>query len=344
MFVKIKKGLKDNFYVMKIKFNKLDQRAFVQGFFVVLSLYLWYRFYLFVRHFDSGGAFPYVPRPNGIDAFMPVGALVALKHLVVSGVFDTVHPAALVVFLAVLAVSLLFRRGFCGWICPVGAVSDALGKLGKAIFGRNVNLPPVFDTSLRAVKYLILLFFLKLVLIDMPPQAVAAFLQSPYYKVVDAKLLDFWIHPSSGTVAFVLAMVLLSVMFRGFWCRYLCPYGALLGILALLSPSGIKRDPELCNSCGLCTRACPSRIKVHEKRRVVTPECTACFSCHEGCPRGALSMSIAGTSVSKSTFAALLLLTFFAFVAAAKATGHWESAVTYREYAHYLLLRAMITH
>jgi|Deesub1362A_J573_1020465.scaffolds.fasta_scaffold07760_6 polyferredoxin len=330
---------------MQVKLNERRLRVYVQAFFVIFSIYIWYRLYLFVRHFDTGGATPYVPRPESVDAFMPVGALVAFKHLVVNRAIDVTHPAALVIFLAVLTVSLLFRRGFCGWICPVGALSEVVGKVGARLFGRNFRLPPAVDVPLRLIKYLILLFFLKLVLIDMPPQAVAAFLQSPYYKVVDAKLLDFWIYPGRNTIIFVSALLLLSMVIRNFWCRYLCPYGALLGILGFIGLTGVRRDVEKCNNCKLCTRVCHSSIKVHEKQVVRNPECNACFTCVDTCPKGALSMSVAGfLPLRRTTYAALLLGTFFLFVIVAKLTGHWNSGISYQEYAYYIPLRSMISH
>jgi len=176
---------------MHIKLNEHRLRSYVQTFFLLFSLYIWYRLYLFVRHFDTRGASAFVPRPESVDAFMPIGALVALKHLVVNRVFDTIHPAALVILIAVLTVSFLYRRGFCVWICPVGAISEAIGRLGLKIFGRNFKIPSFLDIPLRSLKYLLLLFFLKIVIIDMNSSSVEAFLQSPYYKVVDAKLLDF---------------------------------------------------------------------------------------------------------------------------------------------------------
>ncbi len=343
MFGKRKINMKIKFYSMKQKFNK-NLRWGVQAFFVLFSIYIWYRLYLFVRHFDTGGATPFVPRPESIDAFMPVGALVALKHLIVNRAVDVTHPAALVLFLAALTVSFLFRRGFCGWICPVGALSEFIGKTGERLFGRNFSLPRFLDVSLRAVKYLLLLFFIKLVLIDMSPQAVAAFLQSPYYKIVDAKLLDFWIRPGRNTILFLSAMVLLSLVVRNFWCRYLCPYGALLGVLGSLGVTSVKRDESRCTSCRLCTKGCPGGIEVHTKNSVRAPECIGCLSCVDVCPRGALSVSAGSFKLEKTVFAALLLGVFFAFVAVAKLTGHWESGVTYREYAYYLPIRDMISH
>lgn len=329
---------------MQLKLNERRLRVYVQAFFVLFSLYVWYRLYLFVRHFDTGGATPYVARPESVDAFMPVGALVALKHLVVNRAIDVIHPAALVILLAVLTVSLLFRRGFCGWICPVGALSEAMGRAGARIFGRNLRLPYVVDILLRSIKYLLMLFFIKIVLIDMNASAVAAFLQSPYYKVVDAKLLDFWIYPGTNTIVFVAALLLLSLAFKNFWCRYLCPYGALLGLLALAGITGVKRDAGRCNGCRVCTRVCQGNIKVHEKQVVRNPECNACFTCVDSCPRGALSVKTGPLPLSKGTYALLMLATFFLFVVVAKLTGHWDSGVSYQEYAYYIPLRSMISH
>ena len=64
----------------------------------------------------------------------------------------------------------------------------------------------------------------------------------------------------------IVGLVLLSLLIRGFWCRYLCPYGALLGILSLLSPQKIKRNPTTCIDCGKCAKVCPSFIKVDKVR------------------------------------------------------------------------------
>jgi len=54
----------------------------------------------------------------------------------------------------------------------------------------------------------------------------------------------------------------LSLVVRGFWCRYLCPYGGLLGILGMFSPTRIVRNPKSCIDCSACTHACPAFIKV----------------------------------------------------------------------------------
>ena len=79
-----------------------------------ISIYLW----------ASSQSDIYVPRPPSVEAFLPISALVNLKRLVLTGQFDTIHPAGLTIFMAALVIGLLLRKGFCGWICPVGFASN----------------------------------------------------------------------------------------------------------------------------------------------------------------------------------------------------------------------------
>jgi len=285
-----------------------------------------------------------VPRPESVDAFLPIGALVALKNLALNGVMDTTHPAALVLLLAFLGTSFLLRRGICGWVCPAGTLSEAVSMAGERLLGRTLSLPSFLDSTLRLLKYLILLFFLKLVLIDMPAEAAAAFLQSPYYKVVDAKLLDFWLEPGRTTLAFLVVLLVLTLLIRNFWCRYLCPYGALLGILAMLGLAEVRREERTCTGCGRCTHACSAGIEVHTKSRVRTPECMGCMKCITTCRVGALRMSLAGRTLAPATFAALLMLLLFIPVLLAELLGYWHSGVSYAENARYIPLRDLIYH
>jgi polyferredoxin len=93
----------------------------------------------------------------------------------------------------------------------------------------------------------------------MDARAVAAFLESPYNTVVDAKMWLFFAAPSRLTVAVIGVLVVGSIFVRDLWCRYLCPYGALLGVLGRLAPLKVTRDEDLCTGCEGCTRACPAR-------------------------------------------------------------------------------------
>ena len=156
-------------------------RAVVQwGFFVWIAV-IGIRFGIFVRHFETGGATPLVSRPPGVEGFLPIGALASTKLWLATGTINPVHPAALVIFLSIVGMSLVAKKSFCSWLCPVGTLSEAAWKLGTRLFGRTFRVWRWLDGGLRGVKYLLLLFFVKIILVDMPALALAAFLDAPYW-------------------------------------------------------------------------------------------------------------------------------------------------------------------
>jgi polyferredoxin len=256
-----------------------------------------------------------------------------------SGVINQVHPAALVIFLSVIAVSLLVKRSFCSWICPVGTLSELLWKCGFRLFRRNVHLPRLLDNALRGMKYLILAFFLYSIFWAMDAAQIAAFIGSDYNKVADMRLLDFFCHLSALSFAVILLIVILSLPLRSPFCRFLCPYGALLGLIALFSPIKVTREKKACKGCGACSEVCPSYIPVMEKERIISEECVGCWRCISQCRAlGALDMKLAWrkAKVDGLLFALLVAGLFFGGTVIGKATGHWHTAITLEEYARLL--------
>lgn len=325
---------------MKIKERKQDIiriRNMVQFIFAVFLLYVGWQFYRFVHQFATGGQTEFVVRPSAVDGFLPLSALLGLKKLLVTGVFDRIHPAALVLLLTIILISFLFKKGFCSWLCPVGTISEVLGKWGEKVFGRTFELPKVIDWLLMIPKYLLLVFFIKAIFLDMSIQAVTAFLRSPYNLIADVKMLYFFLDLSVFAMKILVFMAVASVLIKNFWCRYLCPYGALLGLISLISPIKVNRKKEYCIDCKSCTEACLNQIKVHKQQRVDSPECTACLNCISKCPHSekALSLSIYNRRKLPVKFYPVLLLgVFLVAVMIAKTTGYWETGITneiYRE-------------
>ena len=314
--------------------NVQRARMAVQWGFLFFSLYLGVVFYRFVLHFRSGGATPFVPRPDGVEAFLPISALVSLKGWLASGAINTVHPAALVIFLAAIAVSLLLKRSFCSWICPVSTVTELCWKTGVKLFGRNFRLPPYLDWLIRPVKYLLLLFFLFSILLLMSPESVNSFILSDYNKTADVKMLDFFLHLSGTPLLVVASLVLLSFFLRNPFCRFLCPYGALLGLCSRLSPVKVERRQSACISCGGCNKACPSHLDVMHKERVCSEECIGCLRCVSSCPKPeALQLRVKGGKVVPGMlFAALVVIVFIGGTLLGRATGQWHSSIEKSEY------------
>ena len=297
--------------------------------FLLLNLWIGARFYLWVRYFETGGATVYVPRPAGVEGWLPIASLMNLKLFVLTGLVPEVHPAGMFLLMAFLGMSLVFRKAFCSWLCPIGTLSEWLWQGGQELFGRNFVLPKWLDIPLRSLKYILMFLFVWLV-VSMSTADLRAFLGSPYGLVADVKMLDFFRAAGNVTIWVCSALVILSVLTKNFWCRYLCPYGALMGLVSTLSPTRITRDPISCIDCGKCTKACPSLIPVDVLRTVRTPECNGCLTCVSVCPvKDALEMRtvVRHRRVPAAAIAAGVATIFLLVVGYAKTAGYWEGEI-----------------
>lgn len=320
-------------------------RLLIQWAFLGWCIFLGVQFALFVAYFESAGQGPYYPRPPGVEGFLPIGALVSFKAFVTSGYFDPVHPAALVLFLTFLAMALLTRKSFCSWLCPVGTLEEGCWKLGKKLFGHNYRIWNWLDMLLRVGKYALLLFFAKLILLDMPVAALQGFLQSPYWAIADVKMLHFFTGMSTTSLLVICVLAVLSVVYQNFWCRYLCPYGALLGLLSFFSPLQIFRQQQSCTACGSCSRACPARIDVAQKLAVRSVECTGCLTCVGSCPQpDTLSLGFWRRPLPGWLFALLVVSLFAGGVLLGMLSGHWDSSLTPADYQRLIPLATRLSH
>lgn len=305
-------------------------RRSVQVAFLFLNVWIGVQFYIWVRFFETGGASTYVSRPPGVEGWLPIASLMNLKYLAVTGLVPDVHPAGMFLLLAFLAISIVFRKAFCSWLCPIGTISEWLWQGGRELFGRNLALPRWADRPLRALKYILLGLFVWVVA-GMSADDLRAFLSSPYGVVADVKMLDFFRQSGRATIQVCLVLIVLSVVTKNFWCRYLCPYGALMGLASMLSPMRITRDPISCIDCGKCAVACPSLIPVDTLLTVRTPECNGCFTCVSVCPvKDALEMRTLGgrRRVAPGRIALGLAVTLVLVIGYARATGHWHGSTS----------------
>ncbi len=301
--------------------------------FFALNLVIGFQFWLFVRFHETGGMGSAVPRPPGVEGWLPIAALMNLKAALLTWTLPRRFPAGVVLLVAFLSISFLFRRAFCSWLCPVGTISEWLWKLGRRLFRRTFALPRWADWPLRALKYVLLAFFLWAV-VGMSVEAIHAFLGSPYGLVADVKMLNFFRHLGTVGLTVIAVLVLASVLVPNFWCRYLCPYGALLGFASWPSPARIRRDPATCIDCSKCAKACPSRLPVDSKLSITSPECTGCLECVAVCPvKDALVIGAARRRRMPAwAFAAGIAAVFLGLVAVARVTGHWHTEVDPRIY------------
>ena len=291
----------------------------------------------------SGGTESYFERPPGAEGFLPISALMGLLHWLYSGAINTIHPAGTIILAAIIALSITMKKAFCSWMCPIGTLSESLWMLGQKLFKRNFAVWKWLDYPLRSLKY-ILLFFFVYAIAAMSVQDLELFINSPYNKVADIKMYLFFAEISQFALWTIIGLMIFSVFIKNFWCRFLCPYGALLGIAGLMSPFRITRIKESCIDCELCTKVCPSNIKVHlighsnqnsPVGQVWSDECTSCLRCVEECPVKetlVLRNKRISASVSPWVFGSLVVGVFIAVTGLGILTGHWKNSLSKDEY------------
>lgn len=179
----------------------------------------------------------------------------------------------------ILVYGLAAGRGFCGWFCPFGTLNDLLSFRKVKILGAlSYSKFLVLAATLIGAWAFADTMFCKLC----PVASLEASI--PYLIMGVAKVnRPFLIH--MGTLAVTLVGM---VLIARFWCRYLCPMGALLSLFNRVSFLKLKLDKMRCNSCGVCATECPMGIEPHIQYD--NHNCIKCGRCVDSCHLSALSM------------------------------------------------------
>lgn len=314
-------------------------RFIVQILSVLLSIWIGVEFILFVNFLESGGKTIYIERPPGVEGYLPISSLMSLRYFFATGEIHWAHPAGLFIFSAIVLLSLVVGKSFCSWLCPIGFLSENLGVVGDKIFKKKIKMPKIFDLPLRSLKYLLLAFFVYVIFFAMDILALKIFLDSPYNRVADIKMYYFFAKISKFSLTVIIILAFLSVIFKNFWCRYLCPYGALLGLVGLLSPFKIRRNVSTCINCDKCTKACTNFIDVAKKKLVISDECTSCLNCIDVCPvKSTLYLENSFTRKKfQKKYAAILIVGIFMIVTGlGMITGNWKNKISLEEYFYHI--------
>ncbi len=323
---------------MRIKiFFQRHIRHITQIGFTLVTINIGIQFYIFVKQLESGGAVT-VTRPPGVEAFLPISSLMSLKYWLVSGDFNLIHPAGVLIFLFILTTAVFLKRGFCSWVCPFGLLSEALARIHTWLYDKPRRVWRWLDWPLRSLKYALLGFFV-VAIFGMNAEALREFLYGPYNRVADIKMLYFFTNASVLTIKVIAGLILMSVLVRNFWCRYLCPYGALLGLTSLVSVFKIRRNAETCTDCKKCSRVCPANISVHRQKNVHSDECHACLQCVKACPVAeTLSFSAPARRLPLHPFtvAVLIIGLFLVGDGLARLGGIWQNSISINEYRYHL--------
>ncbi len=219
-----------------------------------------------------------------IDALCPFGGLETLWQWVVSGgsFVPKTHLSNLILAAGLVLSVLVAGGAFCGWICPFGALQDALAWLRARLRLPEIHVPARLDAILRYGRYVVL----ALILYKTATTVTLMFADVDPYRTLFS--LEWWFsfNPAEQWPAYVVAGVVLvaSLLIERVWCRYLCPLGGAISLLGNLSLLRIRRSQDTCKSCSLCERPCPVKINV-ATAKTISSNCIGCLACVKACPR-----------------------------------------------------------
>ena len=210
-----------------------------------------------------------------LHAVCPFGGVVTIYEFVTTGGFiQKIHSSSYILMILGIITAILFGAIFCGYICPFGSFQEWVGKLGRKLFPKRYDsiVPIKLDRALRYFRYLVLV----MVLYQTAASARLAFQSvDPYYA-----LFNFFTNEVAVTAYIMLgAVTVFSLFIERPWCKYLCPYGALLGLFNAVRIFKIIRNKETCIGCKKCDRACPMNIEVSGKEIIRDHQCIGCHKC-----------------------------------------------------------------
>ena len=277
--------------------RRLSQLAFVL--FIAYSMYM---------HITVGDT---VASP---EAFCPFGGFETLYSFIASGgkTISHTHLSNVVLFGSLLALTVVARGSFCGWICPFGTLQEWLygfsawlqkriPGLGTAVKALKAKFDPKqpfvagsqpkptigrqLDRWLRYFRYVVLAWIIwgtitygVMVFRDVDPWAA---------------LLSIMELETYTGLAVLIAVAVAGLFVERAWCRYACPLGAIVGIVSKISPMRIQREGAACSGCAICDKKCPVGIKVAAATDITDTSCNMCLQCVDTCPKpGALELKL----------------------------------------------------
>lgn len=276
---------------------------------------------------EKGIVIPFMSDAS-LHAVCPFGGVVSIYQYFVSGTYvQKIHESSFVLMWIGFILAIGFGPVFCGWVCPLGSIQEWFAKIGRKLFKKKFNnfIPYKYDRYLRYMRYAVLTWVVYMTAMT----GKLTFAEADPYSA----LFNLWSDEVAVGGVIVLAVTLIASIFvERPWCKYACPYGALLGISNLFRVFKIRRNNDTCIDCKKCIRECPMNIPVAEQGIVRDHQCISCLKCtsEDACPvAGTVQYKaragVLKTHVKTGVLGVLLVGIIFGGIALSSAMNMWNT-------------------
>lgn len=242
-----------------------------------------------------------------------------IYNMIAKGNFNFIQMfPSLIEVLTVIPITILLGRFFCGWFCAFGLFNDIIYMISSKLFKIKFKINREVDSVLKYLKYVILLFIIYFAWVKGSRIFDSA---SPWNAF--AQFGDFSQGLSKYSIGFIaLALIAIGSAFvERFFCRYLCPLGAVFTLVSRFRLFNIDKPTDHCGKCRMCTNNCSMGIELYKVQRVESGECINCFKCVEACPRKNAQANIIDTNINPALASAVAITAFAGLYSLANMMG-----------------------
>ncbi len=192
------------------------------------------------------------------------------------------YPMTMIIGFLIALSAIFWGRWFCSHVCVFGTIQELLFMTRHQKYRLTKRVPHFIDKKIMWIKYLVFLITLAGGLFGF------SYL---YMKFCPVMVVSYPIQMTLAGVVTLAILFLGTLLTERIWCRYLCPYGALMNILQYVfgfigfKRKMVLRNMEVCIDCGACNRMCPMNIEIKDVELVKNPNCIHCQICIDRCPK-----------------------------------------------------------
>jgi len=242
-----------------------------------------------------------------------------IYNMILKGNFNFIQAfPRLIAAVAIIPITIFFGRFFCGWFCAFGSFNDFLYMISSKVFKTKFKVNRKLDAILKSLKYFVLVFIVIVIwtkgntLFDNSSPWDAFALITNFPKAITSYFIGF----------VLLALITVGAMYiERFFCRYLCPLGAMFVIISKLKKIKIDKPKEKCGKCRVCTNNCAMGINLYKMEQVDSGECINCLKCIDVCPRSNPKISYMDENINPVFASSIAIVAFAALYGGSTVLG-----------------------